>query len=125
MTVRIGLVGSGFLSNFYLSGLRDVAGWEIPVVASASLEHARRFAEQWKIPEASGDASAVIARRDLDLILLAVPNYLHKDLAIQCAKAGKHVVCTKPLAQSRRRPRHAGCGPSRRRIARLRRDGSV
>ena len=34
MTVRIGLLGSGFLSTFYLQGLQNVAGWEIPVVAS-------------------------------------------------------------------------------------------
>ena len=34
MTVRIGLLGSGFVSNFYMLGLQDVAGWEIPVVAS-------------------------------------------------------------------------------------------
>ena len=34
MPVRIGLIGSGFVSNFYMLGLRDVAGWEMPVVAS-------------------------------------------------------------------------------------------
>ena len=43
MTVRIGLLGSGFVSNFYMLGLQDVPGWEIPVVASPSLEHGRRF----------------------------------------------------------------------------------
>ena len=34
MTIRIGLLGSGFVSNFYLQGLQGVADWEIPVVAS-------------------------------------------------------------------------------------------
>ncbi len=105
MTVRIGLLGSGFVSGFYLQGLQDVAGWEIPVVASPSLEHAKRFAEQWKIPEATADSAAVIARRDLDLIVLGVPNHLHKVLAIACARAGKHVVCTKPLGRNRHEAR--------------------
>src|ERR1700734_1810236 len=84
MTVRIGLLGSGFLSTFYMQGLQNVAGWEIPVIASPSIEHARAF-----------------ARKDIDLILIAAPNFAHKDLVIRCARAGKHVVCTKPLARNR------------------------
>jgi predicted dehydrogenase len=102
MTVRIGLLGSGFVSNFYMLGLRDVSGWEMPVVASPNAEHARKFAETWKIPESTADVSGVIARKDLDLIVLGVPNHLHMDLAVQCARAGKHVVCTKPLGRNRR-----------------------
>jgi predicted dehydrogenase len=100
MTVRIGLLGSGFVSNFYMLGLRDVAGWEIPVVASPNVDHARRFAEKWRIAEATADIDGVIARKDLDLIVLGVPNHLHMDLALRCAKAGKHVVCTKPLGRN-------------------------
>jgi predicted dehydrogenase len=101
MTVRIGLLGAGFVSNFYLLGLQDVPGWEIPVVASPHIDHARQFAEKWKIPEASVDINGVIARKDLDLVILGVPNYLHMELAVRCARAGKHVVGTKPLGRNR------------------------
>ena len=51
MTVRIGLLGSGFVNTLYLNGLQNAAGWEIPVVASPHLEHAQRFARRWGIPE--------------------------------------------------------------------------
>lgn len=101
MTVRIGLIGSGFVSNFYMLGLRDVANWEIPVIASPNAENARRFAEKWNIPEFTTDVDGVIARKDLDLIVLGVPNYVHKELAIKCARAGKNMVLTKPLARNR------------------------
>src|SRR2546423_2156024 len=101
MNIRIGLLGSGFVSNFYMEGLRDLGGWEIPVVASPNKEHARRFAEKWGIPESTSDVEGVIRRNDLDLIVLGAPNYVHKELALKCAKAGKHVVCTKPLARNR------------------------
>jgi len=101
MAVRIGLIGSGFVSNFYLQGLRDVPNWEIPVVASTTEERARRFAEKWGIPEWTTDVEGVIRRKDLDLIVLGVPNYVHKDLAVKCAQAGKNVVCTKPLARTK------------------------
>jgi predicted dehydrogenase len=102
MTVRIGLLGGGFVSNFYMLGLHDVAGWEIPVVASPNGDHARRFAKNWNIAEATTDVDALIARKDLDLVVLGVPNHLHMDLAVKCARAGKHVVCTKPLGRNRR-----------------------
>ncbi|HZZ74046.1 MAG TPA: Gfo/Idh/MocA family oxidoreductase [Pirellulales bacterium] len=101
MTVRIGLLGSGFVSGFYLQGLRDVAGWEIPVVASATLAHAQRFAQTWNIAEATDDIHGVIRRADLDLIVLGVPNHFHHELVLLCAAAKKHVVCTKPLARNR------------------------
>lgn len=102
MTVRIGLLGSGFVSNFYMLGLRDVAGWEAPVVASPNGDHAALFAQRWGIAEATADIRSVIARSDIDLIVLGVPNHLHLELAVACAEAGKHVVCTKPLARNRR-----------------------
>ncbi len=101
MTVRIGLLGSGFVSEFYLLGLQDVPGWTIPVVASANADNARKFAKKWGIGEATADVPGTIRRPDLDLIVLGVPNHVHAELAIQCAAAGKHVVCTKPLARNR------------------------
>ncbi|QVL34204.1 Gfo/Idh/MocA family oxidoreductase [Telmatocola sphagniphila] len=101
MSVRIGLLGSGFVSNFYLLGLQDVPGWTIPVVASPNAEHAREFAKKWNIPESNSDMYGVIERPDIDLVVLGVPNFEHRDLAIRCAWAGKHVVCTKPLARTK------------------------
>ncbi len=100
MTVRIGLLGSGFLANFYLQGLQNVAGWEIPVVASPSIDHARAFAKKWNIADATADVNGTIGRSNLDLMLVAAPNYVHKDLVIRCARAGKNVVCTKPLGRN-------------------------
>jgi len=101
MSVRIGLLGSGFVSNFYMEGLRHVSNWEVAVVASPNLDNAQRFASRWNIPEASTDLYGVIARKDLDLIILGVPNYAHKDLAVACARAEKPMVCTKPLGRNR------------------------
>lgn len=105
MTVRIGLIGSGFVANFYMQGLRDVCGHEVRVVASPHRDRAQQFAERWGIPEATDDIDGVIARADLDLIILGVPNYVHKDLAIKCARAGKNMVLTKPLARTREEAR--------------------
>ena len=98
--VRIGLLGSGFVATFYMQGLQNVAHWEMPVVCSPTAEHAQAFAEKWGIPEWETDSEKVLKREDLDLILLAVPNYVHKELAIAAARTGKNLVCTKPLART-------------------------
>ncbi|MGH2353689.1 MAG: hypothetical protein ACRDJN_18960 [Chloroflexota bacterium] len=49
MVVRIGLLGSGFVAEFYLQGLRHVANWEIPVVSSPRREHAQAFVDRWRL----------------------------------------------------------------------------
>src|SRR5438270_9990486 len=85
MAVRIGLIGSGFVSNFYMLGLKDLSGWEVPVVASPTAEHARKFAEKWGIAESTTDIAHVIRRDDIDLVVLGAPNFVHKDLALTCA----------------------------------------
>src|SRR5438270_10888014 len=97
MTIRIGLLGSGFVSNFYMLGLKDLSGWEVPVVASPNADHARAFAEKWSISESTSDVSGVIARKDIDLVVIGAPNFVHRELVVACARAGKHRVCTKPL----------------------------
>jgi predicted dehydrogenase len=100
MTVKIGLVGSGFVATFYMQGLAEVPNQQVMVVCSTDQRRARAFAETWGIPEFSGDVDSMLARADIDLVLLAVPNQFHKDLAVKAARAGKNVVVTKPLARN-------------------------
>jgi predicted dehydrogenase len=100
MTVRIGLVGSGFVATFYMQGLAEVPNQEVRVVCATNSAHAKAFAETWGIPESTTDVDALLNRDDIDLVLLAVPNQVHKDLAFKTARAGKNVVCTKPLARN-------------------------
>ena len=100
MTVKIGLLGSGFVAEFYLQGLRHVSGWEIPLVFSPHHDHAQAFVDRWKLGAVASSAQEVLSRSEIDLVLLAVPNDLHKELAVAAARAGKHMVCTKPLART-------------------------
>ncbi|HEX6970942.1 MAG TPA: Gfo/Idh/MocA family oxidoreductase [Limnochordia bacterium] len=99
-TVRIALLGGGFVANFYMLGLKDVPGQQVAVVYSRTEETARRFAQKWRIPEATDDLDAVIARNDIDLYLIALPNFLHKEVSLRLSAARRHQVCTKPLARS-------------------------
>jgi predicted dehydrogenase len=98
--VRLAFLGSGFVANFYMLGLRDLTGYELKVVCSPNEEHAKAFAKKWGFAEHSTDTEKTVKRNDVDLVILGLPNYVHKDAAVLAAKAGKHMVCTKPLARN-------------------------
>ena len=96
-TVRVGLVGSQFVSSIHCEALRSVPGAEIVAVASATEAHARAFAERRGIGRWFTDFRKMYELPDLDLVVLGLPNDLHCDATVAAAAAGKHVVCEKPL----------------------------
>jgi predicted dehydrogenase len=100
MAVRIGMLGSGFVANFYQLGLRNLAGYELTAVCSPNKEHAQSFADKWGYADVLTDAEDLAKRGDIDLVILALPNYLHKDAAVLMARHNKNMVCTKPLARN-------------------------
>lgn len=98
--VRIGLLGSGFVAEFYMNGLRDVPDQQVVVNYSRSEERAQGFAQKWGIPEWTTEMRAVVEREDVDLVVIGLPNHLHREAALLAAAARKNVVCTKPLARN-------------------------
>lgn len=101
MAVRIAMLGSGFVAEFYLQGLANVHGHEVLVNYSRSAKRGKAFASRWRIPEFSTDLAAVIARQDIDLFIIALPNEEHLPVSLALSKARRHQVCTKPLARNR------------------------
>jgi predicted dehydrogenase len=100
-TVTIGLLGSGFVADFYMQGLANVNGQQVVVNYSRSRKRAAEFARRWGVPEYSTDLDEVIAKDDIDLFVIALPNEAHMPTALKLARAGRNQVCTKPLARNR------------------------
>ncbi|MGI8826542.1 MAG: Gfo/Idh/MocA family protein [Chloroflexota bacterium] len=98
--VRIAMLGGGFVAEFYMQGLADVSHKDVVVVASRNEDTARQLAQRWNIPESSDSLDKTIARDDIDLYVIALPNFLHRDVAVALARAGRNQVCTKPLARN-------------------------
>jgi len=98
--VRIAVLGSGFVSDFYLQGLRDVPDQQVVVNYSRSAERAQAFAGRWGVPHWTTHLEAAVHRPDVDLVLIGLPNDLHLEATRQAVRARKHVVCTKPLGRS-------------------------
>jgi predicted dehydrogenase len=99
-TVRVGLVGSGFISTIHAEALRRVPGAELFAVCSPTGDHALSFARKHGIPHWFTDIRKMLEAPEIDLVVLGCPNHLHCVYTEFAAAAGKHVVCEKPLCRS-------------------------
>src|SRR5436305_12791729 len=95
--VRVGLVGSQFVSTIHAEALKRVPGAELFAVASPTGDHAERFARRHGARHHFADYRKMLEAGDLDLVVLGCPNDLHCEFTELAAAAGKHVVCEKPL----------------------------
>lgn len=96
--VRIGMVGTGFISEIHAHALRPLVGRAaICAVTASRRERAEAFAHRHGIPVVTPSFAELVARDDIDAVDLCVPNHLHAEMAIVAARAGKHVICEKPL----------------------------
>lgn len=98
--ISIAMIGSGFVADFYMQGLQNVAGQEVVLNWSRSAERGESFARNWSVPESSTSLEEVIARKGIDLYIIATPNQEHLNIALRLAAAKKNQVCTKPLARN-------------------------
>lgn len=97
--VKIGLLGSGFVSEFYMNGLMHVPDQQVVINYSKSAKTAEAFAAKWRIPKWTTEMREVV-ESDVELVLIGLPNFVHREAALLCAEAKKNVVCTKPLART-------------------------
>jgi predicted dehydrogenase len=103
--INIALLGSGFVAEFFMQGLANVSGQKVLANYSRTRKHAEILARRWGIPESTTDLKRLIARNDVDLYLIALPNKEHLPVSLALSKARRNQVCTKPLARD---PREAG-----------------
>ncbi|TDC50367.1 Gfo/Idh/MocA family oxidoreductase [Jiangella ureilytica] len=98
--VRIGILGAGFVADLYLRALEHIRGHEVTAISARSPERAAKLADRFAIPAAVTGVADLVARDDVDLVLVGVPHDLHVEAVTAAAEAGKAVVCTKPLGRN-------------------------
>jgi 2-hydroxy-4-carboxymuconate semialdehyde hemiacetal dehydrogenase len=98
-TVRVAVAGPGAFGVKHLDGLRDIPGIEIASVVGATLDQADRAAAKYGVAHATTRLGDVLARDDIDAVILCTPTPLHAEQAIATMRAGKHVQVEIPLAQ--------------------------
>jgi predicted dehydrogenase len=98
VTVRVGIVGSGYAASMHAQGLRQTPGADILAVASLDPEHAWVFAHTFGIRHAFIDYRDMLEGDLVDAVTIACPNDRHCEVALAAAAAGKHVLVEKPMA---------------------------
>jgi predicted dehydrogenase len=103
--LNIGLVGYGFMGRTHSNAYCKVNNFfdleyrpRLKAVCGRSEENAKAFAEQWGYESVETDWKALVARDDIDAIDICTPNNTHAEIAIAAAKAGKMILCEKPLS---------------------------
>ncbi len=99
-TVRVGLIGSGFVTSIHHEALRNLPGVRVVAVASPTPGHAEKFAMERGIPRHFTDYRSLLDLPEIDLVVLGLPNDLHCEATCQAAAAGKHVIVEKPMAMN-------------------------
>jgi predicted dehydrogenase len=105
--LNVALIGQGFMGRAHSNAYRQVNHFfetpfdlQLKVICGRNQAGLEKMAATWGWEEISTDWRSVIGRGDIDVIDVAAPNWLHAEMAIAAAQAGKIVLCEKPLAVS-------------------------
>ena len=97
--VRWGVLGCASIARrMVIPALLEARDAELVAIASRSLDRARAVAGQFGVPVAYGSYAELLADPRLQAVYIPLPNHLHKPWSIAALRAGKHVLCEKPIA---------------------------
>ncbi len=105
--LRIAIIGYNFMGKAHSNGWSQAAkffdlGVEPVLQVACGRDEAavRAFADRWGWKNVETDWKKAVARDDVDIVDISLPQHLHHDVAVAAAKAGKHLFCEKPMALS-------------------------
>lgn len=104
-TLNVAIIGQRFMGRVHSHAWRNVQTFfdldvrpVMKVACGRDEASLNGFARRWGWQETETDWRVVTAREDIDIVDIAVPHDLHHDIAVEAARAGKHIFCEKPLA---------------------------
>lgn len=97
-TVRWGLLPTANINRRVIPAIRASSRGDLVAVASREPARAEAYAAEWGIPLAFGSYEAMLESDAIDAVYISLPNHLHAEWSIRALRAGKHVLCEKPLA---------------------------
>jgi len=97
----ITMLGTGLIGDFYTTTLHGQRGRDrVRVAYPRSESRGRAFSDRWGIPGHTSDLASAINHPETDVVVVGLPNFLHEEAIALVAKAGKAVLCTKPLGRT-------------------------
>jgi UDP-N-acetylglucosamine 3-dehydrogenase len=97
--IHVGVIGTGFMAKTHLDAYQKMKDVRIMAVTAVNEEKGKALAQSYEC-EFISTAEEMMARKDVHMIDVCTPTFVHEKLVIMAAEAGKHVICEKPLALS-------------------------
>ena len=97
MTIRMGVIGAGMISDVHLMALAAHDHVEVTCIADPDAEARERQAKKYGVGHTVADYREMLERSDLDAVDIAVPHHLHCPMTLDGLSAGLHVICEKPI----------------------------
>jgi 2-hydroxy-4-carboxymuconate semialdehyde hemiacetal dehydrogenase len=98
--MKVCLAGQGAFGIKHLEAMARIPGIEVTTLAGGSVDSTREVAEKFKIPHWSTDLTECLAQPGIEAVILTTPTQMHAKQAVQCLKAGKHVMVEIPMADT-------------------------
>ncbi len=100
--IKWGILGTSyFATRKMIPSMKRSRLAEVTAIASRDLERARKAARELGIPKACGSYEEILSDPDIQAVYIPLPNNLHVDWAVRALRAGKHVLCEKPVSIDR------------------------
>jgi predicted dehydrogenase len=98
--VRLGIIGAGNIASLNVPGYLAHDRCDVVALCDPRQEVAERRAREWDVARVYATVEELLADADLDAVEILSPTHLHKEHVVAAARAGKHISCQKPMANS-------------------------
>lgn len=99
--MRWGIMSTGYIARKFVEALALSASEQVVAIASRDGARAAAMAREFGVARSYGSYADLLEDPEVDAVYIGLPNSLHAEWTIECAKAGKHILCEKPLGISR------------------------
>ena len=92
--VRIGIIGAGAVSDYHhVPGIRIDDRCELVAICDPNEALLEQRKGEWDVQKATANHEDIAADPDIDAVIVATPNFVHREQSLACIEAGKHVMC--------------------------------
>lgn len=95
--IKWAILGTLWISDVIAEAIKESDTSELVAIGSRDAKRAFEFANKHEVPRYYADYQQLLLDSDIDAVYIGLPNHLHKEWIIRCAKAGKHILCEKPF----------------------------
>lgn len=99
-TVRVGVIGAGFWARYQILAWKQIEGVKVTAITNRTLKKAERLAADLDIPAVASTPAELVSREDVDLVDIITSESSHRDYTLLAARAGKHAITQKPMAET-------------------------